>query len=475
VTPVRQLVEGGTIVTASDAFRGDVLIDGERIRAVGADLGDVAGVERRIDADGCLVLPGLVDNHTHLELRSMGTVSADDYETGTAAAAAGGTTTIVDFAAQTDGSLMTGLRDWQDRARARAHVDYGFHMTVVDASPPALAEMAEVVAAGTTSFKVFMAYKGSLMMDDAGILAVLRRAGEVGGLVCVHAEHGDAVAMLASDALEAGHVEPRFHAATRPPSTEAEATARAIRLAEWTGQSVFIVHVTCAEALAEIERGRAHGLSVLAETCVQYLVLTSRELERPGFEGAKYVCSPPLRGEADQQVLWRALREGVLQGCSTDHCPFDYRGQKDLGRDDFTKIPNGLPVIEHRLSLLYEQGVRRGLLSSSELVEVAATGPARVFGLAPRKGSIVPGADADLVVFDPAASFEISARTHRMNVDYSAFEGFRGRGAARTVLSRGDVVVDEGEVISRPGRGRFLARAPFRRSAATAVDAASRS
>jgi dihydropyrimidinase len=438
-------VKGGTVVTAVGASRADVLIEGERILAVGSGVDLPA--DREIDAEGCLVLPGLVDNHTHLGLPTMGTVTA-----------AGGTTTIVDFATQTDGSLLKGLETWHGRAAGKAHVDYAFHMAVVDATPEAIDEMEGVADEGVTSFKVYMAYKGSLMIDDGEMLRVLRRAGEIGGLVCVHAENGDVIDANVRAALAAGHTAPHHHALTRPAEVEAEATARAIRLADWAGAPVFIVHVTCEPALREIESARAHGAQVLAETCVQYLALTAEELERPGFEGAKFVCSPPLRTPTDQDALWAGLARGALQGCSTDHCSFNYKGQKELGRDDFSKIPNGLPTIESRLPLLYELGVMRGRLDLTDLVRVSSTGPAQVFGLAPRKGTIAPGADADVVVLDPGGRTTLSGRTHHMNVDYSPFEGTVCRGSVRTVLGRGEVLVEDGELRSRPGRGRFVAR-----------------
>lgn len=454
---MRTLVKGGTVVGSDGTFVGDVLIDGERVLQVGTAID--APVDRTIDATGCLVLPGLVDNHTHLSMPTSGTVTCDDFDSGTAAAVAGGTTCIVDFAIQTDGSLMKGLETWQEKAAGRAHIDYGFHLAVTDASDAAIEEMQQAVDAGVSTFKIFMAFKGAFMVDDDQMLRVLRRTGETGGMLLVHAENGDAIDVFVRDALAAGDTAPRFHATTRPADLETEATARAIRLARWAGRPLFVVHVTCAGAVDEVQRARDRGEPVFGETCVQYLLLTEDELARPGFEGAQFVCSPPLRTVADQDVLWSALHQGALQGTSSDHCPFTLE-QKRMGLDDFSKMPNGMPTIEHRLSLMYEHGVRTGRISLPELVETTSTGPARVFGLE-RKGRIVPGADADLVIFDPERELRISAETHYMASDYDPFEGWVCRGAVRTVLSRGETVVEDGRVISSPGRGRYVPRTAY--------------
>ncbi len=444
-------------MTATDAFDADVLIDGESVTAVGTGF----EADEVIDATGCLVLPGLIDNHTHLSMPFGGTWSCDDYDTGTAAAAAGGTTCIVDFCIQyVGGSLADALAEWHGRADGAAHIDYGFHVAITDARPEVVAEMEQCVAEGIPSFKVFMAYKGALMVDDEQFLAVLEQTGSTGGLVMVHCENGDAVVRYQKEALAAGNTDPKYHASTRPPAVEGEATGRAIRLAEWAGRPLFVVHVTCEEAVREIQAARDRGLPVFGETCIQYLYLTVDDLDRPGFEGAKYVCSPPLREAYNQEVLYRALRQGALQGISTDHCPFNFKEQKELGLGDFTKIPNGLPAIEHRLTLLYDRSVRPGHMSVIDLVRHASWGPARIFGL-DRKGTIAPGFDADIVVFDPEVRRTISAKTHVMNVDYDPFEGWEVRGAPRTVLSRGETVYDDGKVVSSPGRGRFVKRSLF--------------
>jgi dihydropyrimidinase len=450
------LVRNGTVVSATDAYLADVLVDGERIALVGHD--DSVHSDEEIDASGCYVLPGLIDNHTHLSMPFGGTVTCDDFDTGTRAAAAGGTTCIVDFAMQTDDSLLKGLERWQGNAAGAAHIDYSFHLAVTNATPAAIAEIPRAVEEGVSTFKLFMAYKGALMVDDDQMLRVFTAMHETGALPLVHAENGDAVYYLQERAVAAGDVTPRFHATTRPPSVEAEATARAIRLAGWAGTPVFVVHVTCREALQEIQRARDLGLPVFGETCIQYLTLTVEDLARPGFEGAKFVCSPPLRLREHHNVLWGALRHQALQLCSTDHCPFNFVGQKDLGRDDFRLIPNGVPTIETRLALLHNDGVRTGKITLPDLVRITATAPAQIFGLASRKGSIVPGHDADLVVFDPELELRMSADTHHSAVDYNPYEGRVVRGAPRLVMARGDVVFRDGEIVSSPGRGRYIPR-----------------
>lgn len=463
---MRTLIRGGTVVTALDQFRADVLVEDGRIVAVGQ--GCDAPADETIDAGGCFVLPGLVDSHTHLAVPEAG-AGGPDFAAGTAAAAAGGTTTIIDFAIQTGGSLIGGLRRWQEHAAERAHIDYGFHLIVDDASPSALEEMQQAVDEGVTSFKVFMS--GDLRMGDRQILDVLRRTRETGGLVQFHAENGEAIDANVADALAKGETRPWFHGVTRPASTEAEATSRAIHLAAWAQRPIFFVHVSCAEALHELQEARTVGRQpVYGETCVHYLLLASDRLDLPGLEGAKYVCSPPLRTAEDQEALWSALRQRVLQNCTTDHCDHTFAGGKDRAATDFSEIPNGLASIENRLALLYEHGVRTGRITFSELVNVTATAPAQMFGL-PQKGRIAPGCDADIVVFDPEASVTISAATHRMAVDYNPYEGWTCTGAPRTVLSRGEVVYRSGEVVSTPGRGRYLHRdlGPFGPGAITSI------
>jgi dihydropyrimidinase len=453
----KKVIRGGTVVTASDTVQADVLIDGESIVAVGA----FDGVDAEpIDAAGCYVLPGAIDNHTHLSMPFGGTWSIDDYDSGTRAAAAGGTTAIVDFALQMHhGGLRSSLEEWQARAEGTAHVDYGFHMAVTHADDGAIADMGAMVEEGVATFKVFLAYKDVLMVTDDQFLAVLEQTKETGGLVMVHAENGHAIDYLVRRALAEGNTDPIHHALTRPKQLEAEATGRAVRLAEYAGTPIFIVHVTCREAAEEIMAARARGVPAYGETCLQYLFFTQDDLARPDFEGARYVCSPPLRTPEDQAFLWKALAYDHLQIISTDHCPFNDE-QKRLGLGDFSKIPNGLAVIQHRLPLLWEHGVRTGRLSMNRLVDIVSTAPAKVFGFT-RKGTIAPGMDADIVIFDPSRELTLGTETSFMNVDYDLFEGQTLAGSPRTTLSRGTVVFDDGRILTKPGHGRFTKRATF--------------
>jgi len=451
---VRKLISGGTVVNATHASPADVLVEDEEIVAVGS-LGDVDA--ERIDASGCYVLPGLIDNHTHMAMPFGGTRSIDDYDTGTRAAAAGGTTCIVDFVIQQEpGGLRSSLEEWQDRAEGAAHVDYGFHVAITNADEGTFADMEPMVEEGVCSFKVFLAYKGVLMIDDDLFFRVLETTRDLGALTMVHCENGHAIDVLVERALGAGQTDPIHHAHTRPELLEAEATHRSVRLAELAGADVFIVHVTCGLAADEIAAGHERGVKVSGETCLQYLTNTIEDLERPDFEGARYVCSPPLRERHNQELLWLALERGVLESVSTDHCPFNSE-QKALGRDDFSKIPNGLAMIQHRLVKLWDLGVEGGRLTPSRLVDMTSTTIARRFGLA-RKGSIAPGFDADLVVFDPATPFEFSTRTSHMNVDYDLFEGESSTGSVRQTLCRGTLVYDRGEIVTQPGHGRFVPR-----------------
>jgi dihydropyrimidinase len=450
----RKLIHGGTVVSATHASVADVLVEGEEIVAVGA-LGDVDA--EPIDASGCYVLPGLIDNHTHMAMPFGGTHSIDDYDTGTRAAAAGGTTCIVDFVIQQhpDG-LRSSLEEWQGRADGAAHVDYGFHIAITQADDGTFADMEPMVEEGICTFKVFLAYKGVLMVTDDLFFRVLEHTRDLGALTMVHAENGWAIDVLVERALLAGQTDPIYHARTRPEALEAEATGRSVRFAELTGASVYIVHVTCGLAADEIAAGQARGVAVAGETCLQYLTNTIEDLERPDFEGARYVCSPPLRERHNQELLWAALRRRVLESVSTDHCPFN-SDQKALGRGDFSKIPNGLAMIQHRLVKLWDLGVVTGRLTPSELVDHTSTAIARRFGLA-RKGQIAPGMDADLVVFDPSTPFEFSTRTSHMNVDYDLFEGESSTGSVRHTFCRGTMVYDRGEILTEPGHGRFVPR-----------------
>ena len=453
------LIRNGTVVTARETTRADVLIEDGRIREVRPGVESAPGA-KVIDAAGMFVMPGGIDAHTHLDMPFGGTTSADDFETGTRAAAFGGTTTIVDFAIQGRGTRMRDALDtWWKKAEGRACVDYGLHMIVTDLGHAGLEDMDDMVREGVASFKLFMAYPNVLMVDDATIFKALSQTAKNGALICMHAENGSVIDVIIARALAEGKTAPIYHALTRPPRAEAEAVHRAIAMAEIAGAPVYIVHLSSEDALNEVREARDRGVPAFAETCPQYLLLSIEELERPNFEGAKYVFTPPLRPKEHQPKLWEGLRHDHLQVVSTDHCPFCFEDQKILGKDDFTKIPNGGPGIENRLQLIWHHGVNQGQLSLNRFVELTSTAPARIFGMYPRKGEIAAGSDADLVIWDPSAEYTISAKTHHMRVDYSMFEGFRVRGNARTVISRGEVIVDGGEFLGRAGRGEYLRRA----------------
>ncbi len=457
---MKTLIRKGLIVTAQATRRADLLIEDEKISCIGENLRVTA--DRIEDADGLLVLPGAVDVHTHLETPTSGTVSSDDFPTGTRAAAFGGTTTLIDFATQAHGqTLRSALAARLRQAEGKAAVDYSFHVAITDLRDDALAEMKSLIRDGITSFKLFMAYPGSLMVDDATIFRVLRVAGKAGALVCVHAENGTVIDLIVREALAEGKRSPKYHALTRPEATEAEATGRAIALAEMAGAPVYIVHVSCAEALNRIRQARDRGLPTYAETCPQYLLLSVEEYDRPGFEGAKYVFTPPLRERWNQEQLWKGLAENQLQVVSTDHCPFHFKDQKKLGSDDFSRIPNGGPGIETRVSLLYDRGVRTGRISLNRWVDLVSTAPARLFGLYPTKGTIAVGSDADVVVFDGEAETTLSASSHHMRVDYSLYEGWKIKGVSRRVYSRGNLVVDGENFVGRVGAGQFVPRTTF--------------
>jgi dihydropyrimidinase len=461
---MRTLIAGGQVVGPAGATAMDVIIDGETITALAAPGSGLATswaaeAERVIDASAKYVLPGGIDAHTHMEMPFGGTFSADTFETGTRAAAWGGTTTIIDFAVQAKGtSLQATLDKWHAKADGNCAIDYGFHMIVSDVNDTTLKEMDACIDAGVTSFKMFMAYPGVFYATDGEIVRAMQQAAGNGALIMMHAENGIAIDQLVAEALAAGRTEPLQHGLTRPAELESEATSRAITLAGVTGAPLYVVHLSAAQALAAIAEARDTGQNVFAETCPQYLYLSLEDLGRPGFEGAKYVASPPLRPKEHQASLWRGLRTNDLSVVSTDHCPFCFKDQKELGRGDFSKIPNGIPGVEHRMDLLH-QGVAAGELSLARWVEVASATPARMFGLYPRKGVIQPGSDADVVIYDPAATQVLSAASHHMAVDYSAYEGMQITGRVDTVLSRGRVVIGSGEYLGETGHGRFLPRA----------------
>jgi dihydropyrimidinase len=455
----KTLIRNGTIATASDLYRGDVLIENEKIACIGTSLSMEA--DRTIDAAGRYVLPGGIDVHTHLDMPFGGTTSADDFESGTIAAAHGGTTAVVDFAIQYRGQTLRHARDaWMKKADGKAAIDYGFHMIVTELDGNVEDEMDALVREGISSFKLFMAYPGVFMLDDASIFRALLRTRENGGTICMHAENGGVIDVLVQKALARGERAPKYHALTRPARAEAEATHRAIALAEIAGVPIYIVHLSAAEALEMVTEARDRGLPAYAETCPQYLFLSYANYEEPGFAGAKYVMSPPLRAAGNEERLWRGLAGNDLQAISTDHCPFCMRGQKELGSDDFSKIPNGAPGIETRMSLVWDGGVRAGRISIHRFVELTSTAPAKIFGLFPRKGTVAPGSDADLVIFDPEKKVTLSARTLHMKVDYNPYEGRSVTGAAETVLSRGRVIVENGKFTGRAGAGSFLKRSP---------------
>ncbi|GAA4763071.1 MULTISPECIES: dihydropyrimidinase [Streptomyces] len=457
----RTLIRGGLVVTAADEIHADVLVEDGRVAALaahGTPAAESWTADRVIDATGRYVIPGGVDAHTHMELPFGGTFASDTFETGTRAAAWGGTTTIVDFAVQTVGRpLREGLDAWYAKADGNCAVDYAFHMILSDVDASSLKEMDHLVEEGVTSFKLFMAYPGVFYSDDGQILRAMQRSSANGGLIMMHAENGIAIDVLVEQALARGETDPRHHGEVRKVLLEAEATHRAIQLARVAGAPLYVVHVSAEEAVAELAAARDKGLPVFGETCPQYLFLSTDNLAEPDFEGAKYVCSTPLRPREHQAALWRGLRTNDLQVVSTDHCPFCFTGQKDLGRGDFSKIPNGLPGVENRMDLLH-QAVVDGHISRRRWIEIACATPARMFGLYPKKGTIAPGSDADIVVYDPHATQTLSAATHHMNVDYSAYEGRTVTGRVETVLSRGETVIENRTYTGRAGHGVYTPR-----------------
>ena len=457
------LIANGRVITATDDYVADVYCEDGTIRAIGSNLpAHRFAADRTIDAKGQYVIPGGIDVHTHLNMPFGGTTSADDFESGTIAAAFGGTTSIVDFAIQYRGHTMRhALDDWRKRADGKAVIDYGFHMIITELEDAGLSEMDRMVRdEGITSFKLFMAYPGVFMVDDQTIFRALRRTGENGGLVCMHAENGGVIDELVREALRKGQRAPKYHALTRPSRAEGEATGRAIALAEMARVPIYIVHLSAADALEKVRDARDMGLPAYAETCPQYLFLSYDNYEEPGFDGAKYVMSPPLREKWHQDVLWKGLSKNDLQVISTDHCPFCMAEQKELGKDDFSKIPNGAPGIETRLTLVHDGGVRPGRISMNRFVELCSTTPAKMFGLFPRKGTIAVGSDADIVVFDPNRRATLGVKTLHMKVDYNPYEGRTVQGAPTAVIANGNVVIDGDTFVGKKGSGRFLQRGP---------------
>ncbi|MEW9050644.1 MAG: dihydropyrimidinase [Neobacillus sp.] len=458
---MKKLIKNGIIVTASDTYQAEILIEDGKISQIGSNLPS-AGAEV-IDAKGCYVFPGGIDPHTHLDMPFGGTVTKDDFETGTIAAAFGGTTTVIDFCLTNKGRpLKESIQTWHEKSKQKAVIDYGFHLMIAEINDDVLNELPYVInEEGITSFKVFMAYKNVFQADDETLFRTLVSAKEHGALVMVHAENGDVIDYLTKKAIAEGKTEPIYHALTRPPELEGEATSRAANLTGLANSQLYVVHVSCADAVEQIAKARSKGFDVWGETCPQYLVLDKSYLEKPNFEGAKYVWSPPLREKWNQDVLWNALKSGQLQTLGSDQCSFDFNGQKDLGRDDFTKIPNGGPMIEDRLTILFSEGVRKGRISLNQFVDITSTRTAKLFGLFPKKGTIAVGTDADLVIFDPNAERVLSAETHHMAVDYNAFEGMKVTGEPVSVLSRGEFVVRDKQFVGKPGSGQYLKRSKY--------------
>src|SRR5438094_1228767 len=455
------LIKGGRVITAAEDYVADVFIEGERISLIGESL-DVAA-DKVIDASGKYVLPGAVDPHTHLEMPWRGETTIDDFESGQTAAAFGGTTTHVDFCIQGRGQTFAeALEGWHAKREGKQVIDCGFHIAVTDLEEGgSLEELATLPGQGVTSYKLFMAYKGVLQVSDETLFKTMEVAAETGALVMVHAENGDAIDVLVKQALAEGHTEPHWHALTRPPETEGEATNRAIQLARVAGAPLYVVHVSCKESVEPIQLAREKGWDVWGETCTQYFFVDYTFLERPDFEGAKYVYTPPPRAKENQDVLWNAVRTDTLSAISTDHCAFLWDGQKTMGKDDFSKIPNGGPGPENRPQRIHEFGARAGRISLNRMVELLSTNPAKLFGLYPRKGTIAVGSDADIVVFDPGRKVTISAKTQHSKTDYNLYEVTDGTGSPETVLLRGQVLVEGDELVAEPGVGQFVARAKF--------------
>jgi len=454
------LIKNGRVITAVDDYMGDVYIENETVSLIGKNLEVEA--DEVIDASGKYLFPGGLDPHTHLDMPFGGTTSADDFETGTRAAAHGGTTTLIDFAIQTKGhSTLEALDTWHAKADGKTAIDYGFHMIVTDLEDNRVHEMKMLADAGVTSYKLFMAYPGVLYVDDGTIYRAMRQAGENGTVVCMHAENGIVIDEIVKIALAEGKTEPKYHALTRPTRMEAEGVHRAISIAEVAHVPVYIVHLSSSDALEQVMLARNRGVHAFAETCPQYLFLDHSYYEQEGFEGAKYVMTPALREKWNQDELWKGLRFGDLQSISTDHCPFCFKDQKILGINDFSKIPNGGPGVENRMSLVYNGGVNSGRISLNKFVELTSTAAAKTFGLFPKKGTIAVGSDADIVIFDPHRKETISinnACTHHMRVDYNAYEGFEVTGFTETVLSRGKVIIKDCDYVGQKGDGQFLKR-----------------
>lgn len=450
------LIKNGRIITATDDYTADIFIEGETIKAIGQNLNIKA--DQEIDAAGKLVMPGGIDPHVHLDMPFMGTYSSDNYETGTRAALYGGTTTVIDFILQTQGkSLQSALQEWKGRSDNNAVGDYSFHMAVTDFNDETKKEIQHFIEnEGITSFKTFMAYKGALMIDDRQMIGLMDEVKKHGGLINVHATNGDMIDYLIQKHRSEGKLAPLYHYLSQPEVTEAEASERFVDMANYTGCPGYIVHLTCEGALNAVRNATRRNQNIFVETCIQYLILDASLYEQ-NFEGAKWVMSPPLREKKDQETLWAGLNQGMVNVVATDHCPFMWE-QKLMGKDDFSKIPNGHPAIENRMELLFSEGVNKGRITLNKYVEVASTNAAKIFGMFPKKGTIAVGSDADIVIFDPNEKHTLSAKTHHMNVDYSGYEGWQLTGKVKTVLLRGQVAIDNNECKISKGYGQFVKR-----------------
>ena len=454
------LIKNSKIINADKSFFADVLIEGEKIIAVEHTIN--ADVDFIIDASKKYLIPGGIDVHTHLDMPYGEIKSRDDFETGTVAAAFGGTTTIIDFAVQDKGnSLQNALNAWMEKAKNKATIDYGFHMIITDVNKSVLSELEEIVQSGVTSFKLFTAYPGRLMLSDADIFQVMQESRKLNALILMHAENGYVIDLLVKQTIQQGKTEPIYHALTRPPQLEAEAVYRTIMLASVASVPVYLVHISSADAVDVISFSKKHYKNIFAETCPHYLLLNEALLQKPNFEGAKYVLSPPLRKIHDQEKLWQAISDKTIDTVATDHCPFNFSDDKKIGLNNFTKIPNGGPGIENRIQLLYNAGVITGRISLERWVEVVSTNPAKIFGIYPQKGTIAVGSDADLVIWNPDLEHTISASTHHMNVDYNMYEGYRIVGNAEVVISRGEIIIKDNKFYGKAGRGKFLKRKTF--------------
>ncbi len=449
------LIKNGRVVTASSNSVADIYIEGETISAIGKDL--PFNADREIDASGKLVFPGGIDPHVHLDMPFMGTSSSDDYTTGTRAALHGGTTMVIDFILQTQGdTLHNALKAWQGRSEEKAVGDYAYHMAVTDFNDDVAKEVVQMIEEeGIISFKTFMAYKGALMIDDGQMVQLMKVVAKNGGLVTVHATNGDMIDSLIARHRAEGKLSPLYHYLSQPEVTEAEASGRFCDMLHYTNCPGYIVHMTCEGALNAVRKASMRNQKVFVETCNQYLILDASLYERE--DGAKWVMSPPLREKKDQVALWSGINQGLVQVVGTDHCPFKW-AQKEMGKDDFSKIPNGHPAIEHRMELVYSEGVEKGRISLNKYVEVTSTNAAKIFGMYPKKGTIAVGSDADILIFDPNKEHTISVNNHHMNVDYSSYEGWEVKGKTETVLLRGKVAIDDGECLVKPGYGEFVRR-----------------